>query len=519
MQRKRSRGRSLVNSSRSGNSLSRSRSRSIEKETKCILKIKSNNRVKKVAQVPTRFIALDHLIRKKYDEFKAGKETYQICYIDEEDEQIDISDEEDYEMFLSHIKENGVSTAKLFLNKRGVNFCFNREIDDAQTVNESVIGENIFDSVVNSRQNFANQSIQNSVTLEEIKQRLAQLERFKTLESLQKEEKLAKKAEKLEKKKLKEEKKAKKKTKKEVKKVSKPKDKVKKVEVVELIEEQIEIKPVEKEVPVENTNIIKNEVVEWVIEENKVEQPNDLEIVQNEPYNPVVEEVKHEFAIQPVLKRNVVNKDTEETLCVECSLNVSNYSKFVCSICENYTLCEACEIKSKHDHVFIKLPVGVKLDNAAYDRFCQKMLGIYAPPAKQEIQRAIMNPQVQKENVKISQINAKKAQILKRDKYKDGVPANRGELVSLSWEVKNLTNQPWSADMILACSDTSDLKIDEKYLDMHLGSSEKGKIEVNFIMPKNTHGQDVMNLYLYLFDREIQKPIGELFNAKLIVYK
>lgn len=516
MQRKQ---RSLVNSSRSGNSLSRSRSRSIEKAMKCVLKIKSNNRVKKVAEVPRRFMALDHLIRKKYDEFKAGKETYQICYIDEEDEQIDISDEEDYEMFLSHLKENRVSTAKLFLNKRGTEFCFNREIDDAQTVNESVIGENIFDSVVNSRVNFANQSIQNSVTLEEIKQRLAQLERFKTIESLQKEEKIAKKAEKIEKKKLKEEKKVKKQAKKDTKKVIKPKDKVKKTEIIEQVVEQIEAKIDEKEVPVENTNAINNDVAELVIEESKEVKPEVIQIVQNELYNPINEEVKHEFAIQPVLKRNVNHKDTEEILCVECSLNVSNYSKYVCSICENYTLCEACEIKSKHDHVFIKLPVGVKLDTAAYDRFCQKMLGIYAPPAKQEIQRAIMNPQVQKENVKISQINIKKAQNMKKDKYKDGVPANRGELVSLSWEVKNLTNQPWSGDMILACSDASDLKIDEKYLDMNLGSSEKGIIEVNFIMPKNTHGQDVMNLYLYLFDREIQKPIGELFNAKLIVYK
>jgi hypothetical protein len=147
------------------------------------------------------------------------------------------------------------------------------------------------------------------------------------------------------------------------------------------------------------------------------------------------------------------------------------------------------------------------------------MLGIYAPPQIQEIQRAIMNPQVQNDIVKISQINAKKAQNLKKDKYKDGVPANHGELVTLSWEVKNLTNQPWSDNVILACSDTSDLKIGEQRVDMQLGSSEKGKIEVKFTMPNDTKGQDVMNLYLYLFDREIKKPIGETFNAKLIVYR
>lgn len=66
-------------------------------------KIKYNNRVKKLATLPDTFEDLDKLIRKKYDEFKEGKDTYQLCYIDQENDEVDISDEEDYEVFLKKL--------------------------------------------------------------------------------------------------------------------------------------------------------------------------------------------------------------------------------------------------------------------------------------------------------------------------------------------------------------------------------------------------------------------------------
>jgi hypothetical protein len=315
MRRSRSRGKSLVNSSLSGSSLSRSRSH--EEPLKCTLKIKSNNRVKKVAQVPNKFKKLDELIRKKYDEFKAGKETYQICYIDDEEEQIDISDEEDYGMFLSHLKDNKIATAKVFLNRRGTEFLFDRYIDDAQTVHESVLGDTIFDSVAGPRQMFVNKDIQNSVTLDEIKLRLAELENHKVLKEKEKKKKL-KKEEKEEKAKKNEEKKkkkvenkaekaAKKVAKKEAKKMSKKEvkpEEEKPIDAVIIIEE--------KEVPEEKTNVVQNDVVELVVkDDHKDEIPVDVEIVQNELSN---EEVKHEFSIQPVLKRVINQKDTDEVL-------------------------------------------------------------------------------------------------------------------------------------------------------------------------------------------------------------
>ena len=130
-----------------------------------------------------------------------------------------------------------------------------------------------------------------------------------------------------------------------------------------------------------------------------------------------------------------------------------------------------------------------------------------------------MNPAVQKDNIKIDSMMKKRAQILDKDKYKAGIPANKGELVTLSWEVKNMTNQKWSDNMIIACSNTSDLTMNEQRVNLKLGSNEKGTVVVKFMMPEDVKGKNNLNLILYLFDLENQKVIGEYFNAKLAVFK
>ena len=112
-------------------------------ENQCNLKIKYKNRVKKIASPPESFEVFSQLIRRKYDEFKEGKDTYQVCYLDNEEDHIDISDDEDYEVFLEHIKTCHQPSVKVFLNKRGKENRFNREVDDCQTVHESVMGDTL----------------------------------------------------------------------------------------------------------------------------------------------------------------------------------------------------------------------------------------------------------------------------------------------------------------------------------------------------------------------------------------
>lgn len=148
------------------------------------------------------------------------------------------------------------------------------------------------------------------------------------------------------------------------------------------------------------------------------------------------------------------------------------------------------------------------------------MLSIYsAPVEKENTQVAIMNPEKCKETVRIAPMNMKRAQILKKEKYRDGVPANKGEKVSLEWEVKNFTNNAWSDDVLIACSDNSDIKINDQKANLKLYGSERGKLNVDFIMPKDTNGLQQLDLFLYLFDRKENKAIGEELKVKLIAFK
>jgi hypothetical protein len=167
------------------------------------------------------------------------------------------------------------------------------------------------------------------------------------------------------------------------------------------------------------------------------------------------------------------------------------------------------------------VPVNVHFDLNLYESFCQKMIGINAAShAKGEaIQKAIINLAKRAEKVKVTTMNKKKAQILKKDEYMDGVPVNRGELVYLKWSVKNLTSNSWSDDVVIVCAESSDLRINEQKADLKLSSGEKGTMGIKFIMPKDTDGRKNLDLHLYLFDRETNTAIGEDFKVTLRIYK
>ena len=83
----------------------------------CFLKIKYKNKVKKVSALPDKFGKLNNIIKSKYDEFKEGKKTYTLCYVDDEDELVNISDEEDYSVFKDFVDEKHLSNAKVYLSR------------------------------------------------------------------------------------------------------------------------------------------------------------------------------------------------------------------------------------------------------------------------------------------------------------------------------------------------------------------------------------------------------------------
>jgi hypothetical protein len=103
------------------------------------IKLKHKNKVKKIAEIPAKLSELDEIIKKKYEQFKEGRSTYRMCYMDEENEQIDISDDEDYEVFFDYVKQQSFGIKKLFLKSRSEDKKFDPDIDDCQTVNESVV--------------------------------------------------------------------------------------------------------------------------------------------------------------------------------------------------------------------------------------------------------------------------------------------------------------------------------------------------------------------------------------------
>jgi len=552
--------------------------------------VKYNNRVKKIANVPKSLVKFNEIIKKKYDDFDEGKDTYQLTYLDEENEQIDISDDEDYEVFLQSSKNMSGGSVKVFLNKKEGGHKFDKEIDDCQTVHESVLGDTMLGSSAINNFELNPFAIDYS-KIEEYKrkieflkaerdQALLETELFKLKNQLKGEDKKKIKSKKKElKKEMKKTKKAAKKAKKT--KTSKTfKEDTTKGQFKEDIELNVDLKEPEVQISVEmvpdcssSDLSIQNEPLPVKIEiDEKVESPREIKLQESkeENANDSIDEAakkqsdfdfssdnedkklessdivvdipspaelaypnpsiiidnrpgsftddRHQYAIQPVLKRKISEKS--QSKCCECSRSLDNDTKLICSICEDYNLCEACEIRTAHEHVFIKIPNGVEFNLEVYDKFCQKMLGLHTgPPTENKHQAAIMNPQVQKENIKIASMMQKRAQILTKDKYAEGIPANRGESVSLSWDVKNMTNQPWTKNMIIAVSNTSDLMMNEQRIDLQLGSNEKGTVEVNFIMPQELNGLKELKLSMYLFDLENQKPIGEIFYAKLIAYK
>lgn len=113
---------------------------------------------------------------------------------------------------------------------------------------------------------------------------------------------------------------------------------------------------------------------------------------------------------------------------------------------------------------------------------------------------------------------SKRAQILKKDKYKDGVPISRGDLVHLDWEVKNLTSKSWSDNVTIECSDASDILINSQKINLQLKGGQKGTIEVSFRVPMDTNGLEKLDLYLYLFDQKDRQPIGDELKIKLCIY-
>ena len=147
------------------------------------------------------------------------------------------------------------------------------------------------------------------------------------------------------------------------------------------------------------------------------------------------------------------------------------------------------------------------------------MLGIYSSPAsvENEVQEAIINENKSNETFTVKTMLAKRAQILNKDKYKEAIMAKKGEEVHIEWDVKNFTNQDWSEDVIITCLPSSDIYINEQHTNLALKKASKGTIGVKFLAPTATHGKDILDIHLCLFDRINNKPIGEVLKVKLVV--
>jgi len=313
-----------------------------EKDTRIPLKLKHKNRVKRIAHTPKKFVNLDALVRRKYDEFKKGKESYTMCYLDDENELINISDEEDYTVFKEYVKDNDLSIAKVFLTPKGEEAKFNPIIDDAQTVNESIIMDEDYSRLQMMRSSLENPYIgQGGLSrelLDEIKSKL---------DYLVSKEKEAKKPAKKQKKKSP---KAKSKPKKKKDDKKKPKDKVKEKEVklertssVEVIDKHPKPKDYIAE-PIIVPKVEDVKIIEKV--EVKEEKPVNIE-VKVIPEIPKSAEQKpepaHEFGIQPAFKRKnekeaVIEPEEEDAHCTECKEGLDDKIKYICSICADYYL-------------------------------------------------------------------------------------------------------------------------------------------------------------------------------------
>lgn len=77
--------------------------------------------------------------------------------------------------------------------------------------------------------------------------------------------------------------------------------------------------------------------------------------------------------VEVPVNQEIVNKHEEDkeqvSLCEECKTRLSGKVQYRCSICGEYCICETCEVNTKHQHIFIKVPIGSKFDKQAYDEF------------------------------------------------------------------------------------------------------------------------------------------------------
>ncbi|CAI2362979.1 unnamed protein product [Moneuplotes crassus] len=534
------------------------------------LKIKYNNRVKKIANVPNTFQKFENLVKKKYQEFSQGKHSYKVCYLDNEDDQIDISDDEDYDVFLQFVTTARPPSVKLFLNSKAEGRGFDREIDDCETVNESILGDTMLGSTVD-RPSLMTSPVPppgyDFSKIEEYKKEIEML-KFEVEKNKIKNQLLEEKSKIVAtKKEIAKQKKAVKKVKKGSNKSKKGKvNKNKKPKPVATIFDQnqdlIDIKDPEVHPNIEmEYKSLQSESSDDEHHSKKNESGSEVEMIQKKPetnkvfdsdkeeeplksesdggYNPCesdspkprqndsfeliddrpreFSDSKHEHAIQPVIEKPI-EKIQKKILCQQCKRDLTEDTRFICSIRDNYTLCELCEMHRNDGYVFIKIPKGVEFNFEVYDKFCQKMLGIYEAPSYklEECQYAIMNTNKRKDDLKIGNMLKKKAQILNKERYREGVPFELGGFVTLNWEVKNMIHKAWSENMIFICSNDSDLTLNEQRIDSKLGAGQKGEINLKFKMPKDINGKVFLTLKMYLFDLDEQKAIGEPFVVNLV---
>lgn len=357
------------------------KSSSDEEAYKCPLKIKHKNKVKKIADLPDRFAKLNSIVKKKYEEFKEGKSTYSMCYLDDENEMIGISDEEDYTVFKDYVKDNSLSTAKVFLNHRGEEHKFDPMIDDAQTVCESMIVDDNPWSVAASRARPSQGGMPVNMSLPEGMPAHV-LEDIKTkLDYLVAKDKLMEKGKTKKTKKSPKKKKSKIKSKKEKgvsKKTTNKKNKEIQEKMVKLDPEVQsdnnvleEVKKAKRGYLEELTNKIKDlPVIDFT---PRVPEPSEELLEPKEDPKPEETDEKHEYSIQPFKResqdKNKPLQENKSEVCSECGKLFSQEVSYICSICDHYYLCEACEATTEHEHVFIKVPAGAVFDPLTFDKF------------------------------------------------------------------------------------------------------------------------------------------------------
>ena len=506
------------------------------------LKFKHKNRVKKIKYMPEKFKQLDEIVKQKYQEFEKGKKTYTLCYLDEENELINISDDEDYTVFKDHVKNSDFALAKVFLTKRGEESLFNPQIDDAQTIHESVIPDNEIRNLRSIRSSVASSYALNSSRvsnhlLEQINTKLGELLNTSRAENFAKPKKWKKKNKQ-------------KKCKKKCKAAKKLKDRKEDDEISKRVfgddtETEIFVKDEKKEekkseVVEETTN---NQDISDVFDDHdrKSEYAKVLnETVltsdvgsKNDDYNATDEmkplinqkESKHEHSIQPALN-NDQQKEEKETIgsnCKICLVDLVDKTRYVSSISTDFYICEKCESTTDHEYAFIKLKQGVSLNPETYDQFCQNMLLSYSVLPENYFEKVAtkmvkMNTnKAQHKKLNIKPYNVKMAQRITKGDFGDNLVAKRGFEVDIKWEVKNFTAKQWSDKVFIECLPTSDIILPKRKVKDCLNRLEKCEIDVKFILPKDTLGRNTLEVNFCLFDQESKTYFGEELKAEIIL--